>query len=61
MNIQSGIYIMKSLNDGLIWNSLTECTEYYKLHKSTIIRVCKGERKQAHGFTFEYTQGELNG
>ena len=43
------------LNDNKIFNTLKECTEYYKLKKITIIRICKGITKKSRtGLIFMY-------
>lgn len=44
------------LNDGNIFNSLKEATEFYNLSDGFICKVCKGIEKTAKGLQFEYLQ-----
>lgn len=47
---------VKCLTDGNIFNSLEEATEYYKLSKGFVCKVCKGVERTAKGLQFAYAE-----
>ena len=40
------------INDGLIFNSLSEAAEYYNIDQTSITRQLQGQRKTAGGYHF---------
>lgn len=37
-----------------IWDTLTHTRKYYNMNASNIVSVCKGRRKSAYGYRWEY-------
>ena len=42
------------ITTGKIFNSIKECCNEYDLDNSTVVKVCKGKRKQTKGYEFAY-------
>lgn len=42
-----------------IFGSLIECSQFYNIHSSNIVKVCHGERKATGGYRFAYYEKEV--
>lgn len=48
--------VVLCIDDGKTFESCVAAESFYKIHKSFIAEVCRGEKKSAHGLRFRYQE-----